>query len=116
MDYKIPGTDKVIEKGTDVVIPILAMQRDEKYYDEPDKFDPGRFFEESPTERPYFSFGDGPRNCIGKMLGKLETKVGIVLFLRNYKYELISKADVEFEPKAFLLGPKDRIELRVIKR
>lgn len=31
-DYQIPGTDKIVEKGTEVFVPIYALQRDEKYY------------------------------------------------------------------------------------
>lgn len=69
-DYQIPGTHKTIEKGTEVFIPIHGLHRDEKYYPDPEKFDPDRFSVEKLVEvnqitRPYYAFGDGPRNCIG---------------------------------------------------
>lgn len=115
-DYKIPGTDKVIEKGTEVFIPVLALQRDEKFYNEPEKFKPGRFIDDNSVGKIYLAFGDGPRNCIATKLGKIETKVGLVLLLFNYKYELESTRNIEFDPKNFALSEKDRIELRVIKR
>lgn len=115
-DYKIPGTNNVIEKGVEVFIPALALQMNEKYYDEPEKFKPERFLNESSAEKIYLPFGDGPRNCIGMRMGKVQTKVGIVLMLLNYKYELKSKRDMELDPKLFLLAPKDSVKLRVIKR
>lgn len=69
-DYKVPGTDITIEKGTSIFIPAFALQRDEKYYPEPEKFDPERFSNENKSQKtfnemPYLPFGDGPRNCIG---------------------------------------------------
>lgn len=115
-DYKIPGTDKVIEKGTQVLIPALALQMDEKYYDEPKVFKPERFVAESSVESIYLPFGEGPRYCPGMRMGKIQVKVAIVLLLLNYKYELASKRDMEFDPKLFFIGPKDPVKLRIIKR
>lgn len=115
-DYKIPGTDKVIEKGTSIYIPVMAMQMDEQFYEEPEKFQPERFIRGSLTDRPYYSFGDGPRICIGMKMAKMQTKVGIVLMLLNHKYELRSTRDMEFDPKFFLTTPKDPVKLRITKR
>ena len=115
-DYKIPGTDQVIEKGVEVFIPALALQNDGNYYNDPEKFKPERFIEESSANKPYYPFGDGPRNCIGMRMGKIQTKVGILLMLQKFKYELKSKHDMEFDPQLFLLAPKDSVKLRVIKR
>ncbi|KAJ8951050.1 hypothetical protein NQ318_003746 [Aromia moschata] len=42
-DYKIPGTDVVLDKGTPVVIPMLGLHYDEKYFPKPDEFNPERF-------------------------------------------------------------------------
>jgi cytochrome P450 family 6 len=68
-DYKIPGTDVVLEKGMATVIPVLALRHDTKYYPEPERFDPERFNEDEKGKRHhyvYLPFGDGPRICIGK--------------------------------------------------
>lgn len=123
-DYKIPGTDKVIEKGIDVLIPIFALHRDGKYYENPNKYDPERFNEENvigknQVNRPYYAFGDGPRNCIGMRLGKMQTKVGMVVMLQKFRYELedrLKNKELEFDPKAFLLSPLGGLKLYVSKR
>lgn len=68
-NYKVPDSDLVIEKGTPINISVFGLQRDEKYYPDPDKFDPDRFTEEQKSARhhyTYLPFGEGPRVCIGK--------------------------------------------------
>ncbi|XP_031628928.1 probable cytochrome P450 6d5 [Contarinia nasturtii] len=121
-DYQIPGTNKIIEKGTEVFIPAYALQMDEQYYEEPTKFKPERFLEEGAKNhvtKPYIAFGDGPRNCIGMRMGKMQTKVGLVLMLQKFKYEMDAKhmgQDMEFDPKLFLLSPRFGVHLRVLKR
>lgn len=67
-NYHIPNTDITIQKGTQVLIPVLGLHRDPDYYPNPEVFDPDRFTKENKTTRPstvYLPFGDGPRNCIG---------------------------------------------------
>lgn len=68
-DYPIPGSDFVLEEGTNTFIPVLGLHHDPDYYPDPLKFDPERFSEEAKLKPPQFAyipFGDGPRNCIGK--------------------------------------------------
>jgi cytochrome P450 family 6 len=65
---KLRGTDVTVEKGVQVLLPILALHHDPKYYPDPERFDPERFSEEEKKKRPQFSyipFGEGPRLCIG---------------------------------------------------
>lgn len=123
-EYQIPGTNKIIEKGVEVYISVLGLHRDEKFYDKPDEFDPIRLSEVSTAgknliNRPYIPFGDGPRNCIGMRLGKLQAKVGLISMLLKFKYELddsLKHCDLEFDRRHFLLQPQNDIYLRVSRR
>ena len=66
---KLRDSDLVVEKGLQIMLPILAIHRDPKYYPNPDKFDPERFSEEEKNKRPqcsFIPFGEGPRICIGE--------------------------------------------------
>ncbi|KAJ8913633.1 hypothetical protein NQ315_007350 [Exocentrus adspersus] len=93
-DYKLPGEDVVIEKGTRVMIPIQAIHMDEDIYPEPNKFDPERFNDKNKAGRhPYahIPFGEGPRICIGERFGIMQTKVGLTTILRNFRVTLNKK-------------------------
>jgi len=118
-DYTIPDTNVKIEKGTAVMIPVLALHRDAEFYPEPEKFIPERFnpndykpFE----ERPQLGFGDGPRNCIGLRMGKMQTKVGLVFMLQDFTYNLVNKDELKLSAKSFLVQPTTGINLKITKR
>lgn len=67
-DYKIPDSNFVIEKDIRTIIPAYAIQHDEEFFPEPEKFKPERFSEANKGNIKPFThlpFGDGPRNCIG---------------------------------------------------
>lgn len=92
-DYKIPGSDVTIEKGTTLMIPTFALHHDEKFYPDPEKFDPTRFSSENRANKsiikmPYLATGDGPRNCIGQKMGKIIAKFSICSILRQYHIDL----------------------------
>ncbi|XP_026672903.1 uncharacterized protein LOC108629176 [Ceratina calcarata] len=75
----IPGAKPhVVREGDFLWIPIYGIQRDPRYYPEPEKFNPDRFCDDSKqilNSGAYLSFGIGPRLCIGNRFALMETKV-----------------------------------------
>lgn len=70
IDYKIPGTDYTVAKGSGIMIPIMAIHHDPEIYPDPETFNPERFSPENKHKiNPYtfLSFGAGGRNCIGEL-------------------------------------------------
>lgn len=55
-DYKVPGRDYVIEKGTNLMLPMHAIHNDPEYFPNPDVFDPDRFSPDEIKKRHPFSF------------------------------------------------------------
>lgn len=123
-DYKVPNTEMVIEKGTPIFFSVTGSQTDPKYYVNPDEFVPERFlddqnFNKNSTFLPYLTFGDGPRNCIGLRLGKLQAKIGICILLLKYSFELgenLANNELKFEPLAEVRTPIGGMNLKITLR
>ena len=49
-NFRIPGTELLIPKGTKILSHIAGMHRDPKYFPEPEKFNPENFDELSQEE------------------------------------------------------------------
>lgn len=64
----------------------------------------------------YMPFGNGPRNCIGSRIGLLNSKMGLVRFLKNHYVTKCDKTikEVEFEPKAMVLQCKGGVYLNIV--
>ncbi|CAG9858086.1 unnamed protein product [Phyllotreta striolata] len=109
-NYKVPGTDVLIEKGTAVIIPMYGFQMDEQYFPDPYKYDPERFREKIDSDKGliYMPFGEGPRICPGERFGLLTAKLAIMYTIRKFEIEKCERTPerVEFEPKSFLFQSK----------
>ncbi|KAG7204263.1 hypothetical protein KM043_002085 [Ampulex compressa] len=119
-NYRFSGTKVVIPKGQKVWIPIYAIHRDSNIYPEPEVFDPERFGSgdfESANPMSYLPFGDGSRNCIGARFAHLQTKVGLIKIIKNFKVEVCEKTPSEYKTKCgtFLLIPKEEIFVKMTK-
>nr|CAD7571558.1 unnamed protein product [Timema californicum] len=87
-DYKVPGTNVFLEKGTTVFIPLLGLHNDPKYFPSPNEFNPERFTLENRKSIPnyaYMPFGEGPRKCIGMRFGLMKVKIGLVHLLSKFE-------------------------------
>jgi cytochrome P450 len=64
-----------VPAGTLIVIPIYAVHRHRKLWDDPDRFDPERFRPEREAKylrTQFMPFGFGPRTCIGGTFAMME--------------------------------------------
>ncbi|XP_044755144.1 uncharacterized protein LOC123314094 [Coccinella septempunctata] len=95
-DYIFESTGLKIEKGTQVIVPTLAIHNDPKYYPEPSRFDPERFRGDKMKDLQYvyLPFGEGPRKCIGERFALMGMKLGIAAFLKKYEISPGEKTDI----------------------
>ncbi|MFD7098694.1 cytochrome P450, partial [Streptomyces xanthophaeus] len=81
-----------VPAGADVIIAPWVTHRHERYWPDPDRFDPGRFTPEAEAQRPryaWFPFGGGPRACIGQHFSMLESVIALAMMLRAYEFEAV---------------------------
>jgi cytochrome P450 len=84
-DYFIPA-------GTGLVFSAFLPQRDERYWDDPERFDPSRFAAPRRREIPahaYFPFSDGPKVCLGNHLSLIEASFAVACLARAFDLELV---------------------------
>ncbi|GAB3996214.1 cytochrome P450 [Nocardioides marmoraquaticus] len=79
-----------IRKGTSVLIPVHAIHHDERYWDDPDAFDPQRFMPGAarPVRSTYLPFGGGRRVCIGQSFALMEMVAIAATLSQRYVFDL----------------------------
>ncbi|KAI6190867.1 putative cytochrome P450 CYP13A8 [Aphelenchoides bicaudatus] len=78
------SNDLLVEKDVDILLDVLSLHVDKEVWgDQADEFWPERFLEERPPVM--YSFGSGPRTCIGMRFSILEQKAIIFHLLKKFK-------------------------------
>ncbi|KAG8247674.1 hypothetical protein J6590_055619 [Homalodisca vitripennis] len=119
LQYRIPETNVVLEKGDIVAIPVRAIQMDPKYYPDPEDFNPERFTDNCYKPNPtYFPFGDGPRMCIGMRFAIVEMKVCLAKILSRFSLAVNKKTKepLTFDEVSFIPSPDGGVWLDFKKR
>lgn len=123
-EYKVAGTDMIIEKGTTLYFSITAPHYDDEYYPNPEQFLPERFIDDpnlnkNSSDKPYLAWGDGPRICPAVKMGKIQAKIGICLLLRKFAFELGKQhtdGGLNTHPGAIVRIPIGGVQLKVKAR
>ena len=110
-DHAIGGY--TIPAGTLVAMSPYVVQRDERWWPEPARFDPDRFTPEAKAARPrfaYFPFGGGARQCIGESFAWMEGVLLLATIAQRWRFRLAPGPRVE--PQALItLRPKHGIRM-----
>jgi cytochrome P450 len=103
---------------TNVVVPIFYYHWSDRFWKDPERFNPDRFAAGSKavTEQMiYLPFGAGPRSCIGNHFALQELIIMTVVFCRYYRFRIEPGFVVEPDP-LITLRPKYGMRLRVERR
>ncbi|WP_310160318.1 cytochrome P450 [Bosea sp. BE125] len=83
-----------LKQGMVLYVPIQAVHRHERLWDQPDLFDPARFLGEAARQRhryAYLPFGAGPRICIGSAFATMEAVAILAVLLRAIRLEPLTQ-------------------------
>ena len=81
-----------------VLLSPYVTQRDARFFEQPERFDPGRWTPGARESRPqfsYFPFGGGPRRCIGEGFAWMEGILLIATLARRWRMRLVPDHRVE---------------------
>jgi cytochrome P450 len=116
-----------IPKGMNVLMSQWIVHRDERWYDEPLRFQPDRWANGLANRLPkyaYFPFGGGPRVCIGNAFANVESTLILATMLQRFEMELVNpeptrerSAEIPYPialRPAVTLRPAEPIRVRLI--
>ncbi len=105
-----------IEQHSPVIINYYSLTRDPSVWDEPDRFEPGRFIAadgrlRKDLQNKFFPFGLGSRRCIGEHIGRMQ----LYLLCANLVYHFTvsppagERLDVGAYPGVFMVPKPFRV-------
>lgn len=125
--YEFRGFE--LRAGAVLIAPQIVVQRDPRFWPEPEKFDPLRFAPEEKSSdgkpsngktRPkfaYYPFGAGSRQCIGEGLAWMEGVFVLATICRNWRLRLAPDAPEQLPMSPMIsLRPKRGVPLVIERR
>lgn len=108
-----------IPKGSLILASQYVLHRDDRFWDEPDRFMPERWqglsVREAGQAFTYFPFSKGVRSCIGEGFAWMEAVLLLVVLCRRWRFEKLSDQKIGLDPK-ITLRPKFGMRMRVHAR
>ncbi len=107
-----------VPAGTQMFISQYVIQRDGRFFDDPESFDPDRWRDgrtEGLPQYACFPFGGGPRLCIGSGFAKMEAVLLLATVAQRFKLEPVSGRLPVAQP-SITLRPRDGIKTRLHER
>jgi cytochrome P450 len=114
--YEVGGY--VVPANARVLMSQYVMHRDPRYFEQPEQFNPQRWRDDQPNERPkfaYFPFGGGPRLCIGESFAWMEGVLLLATIGQHWQMRLAPNHSVAPEP-LITLRPKHGMRMTMKRR
>ncbi|MGH9585190.1 MAG: cytochrome P450, partial [Bryobacteraceae bacterium] len=104
-----------IPPGVSVFISPYVTQRNPRYFDRPECFEPERWQTIAPPKFAYFPFGGGAKMCIGEPFAKAEGVIVLAMLARRWRLASLDHSQVGLAP-GMLLNPNRPILMRALER
>ena len=112
MGYGIP-------KGTQCQLNVIGLHYSEKYWENPEEFNPRRWenIDMNKVKFCYFPFSVGHRDCAGKNLAYMEADIVSSIILNKYEIKFPENFDSNTIGLEIVLGVKLRnLQIQFVKR
>jgi cytochrome P450 len=113
-----------VAPGVVVIIPTWVVQRDARWFEEPETFRPERWADgparaDDPARRlsryTYFPFGGGPRQCVGNGFAMMEAILILATIAQRFRLSLVP--DQRVTPTPYVtLRPEPGVRMRLVGR
>ena len=93
-----------------------AVQRDPRFWPDPETFDPQRWLNGTADAAPafaYFPFGGGPRKCIGTTFAQMEGVLLLATIAQRFRLHVLAPVAPQ---AAVTLRPKNGVSVRLVAR
>lgn len=107
-----------LRKGTSVFFSQYLVQRDPRWFPDPERFIPERFTADAKAGRPrfaYFPFGGGSRQCIGESFAWMEAILSLATMAQRWRVLPVDGQKIELQPK-ITLRPKNGVRVKLEPR
>lgn len=118
-DWKDSESGLEIKKGSVVIIGLMAANRNPKYFDDPESFNPDRFMpgnKEKLHAYAFTSFGFGPRGCPGKRMSMEIMLLLAAHLIKEFRFVTRNDSGINFIPAGPFFGAHEPIYLDVQRR
>ncbi len=109
---------QTIPAGAMVRVSPWVLHRDPRWFDEPQRFAPGRFLDGAPPvpKGAWIPFGIGPRVCLGQHFAMLEMTLLATMLLQRYTLRPIDGEPSGSPQQTITLRPRGGLPLMIAKR
>src|SRR5690606_34432591 len=96
---------------------ICLLHHREDLWEQPERFDPGRFYDRPPPSPfVHMPFGGGNRRCVGANLAKVESAIVLGTILRELELELDGPSEPAWARDGIALSPRPGVRMRIRAR
>jgi cytochrome P450 len=109
--YRIPA-------GATILMSQWVVQRDPRWFADPERFYPGRWADGLARRLPhyaYFPFGGGPRVCIGNTFAMMELVLVVAAIAQRFRFMRLPGPPIRPQPQ-FTLQPEGPVTLKLEAR
>ncbi|MGV0731239.1 cytochrome P450 [Mycolicibacter sinensis] len=106
----------VIPRGYGVIVGINQIHQNPAVFAEPDRFDPRRYLDGSPSAFEWLPYGGGSRRCPGSAFANLEMDLVLRTVLRHFTIEPTAAPGEKYHSRGVAFTPKNGGRITVRRR